>query len=102
MHNNYLESLFSLEGKVAVLTGAAGYFGKALSECLLSSGAKVILLGRGKKIKKICVEFKKRYGNSKVDCYSLDFFKDKSFRKILQKIVEKNKTVDILVNNAYE
>lgn len=102
MHSNYLESLFSLEGKVAVVTGAAGYFGKAFSDCLLSSGAKVVLLGRGKKIKEICIDFQKKYGSSKVECYSLDFFKDKNFRKILQKIVDKNKAIDILVNNAYE
>ena len=102
MYNNYLESLFSLDNKVAIVTGAAGYFGKAFSDCLLSAGAKVILLGRGEKIQKICSDFRKKYSISKVDCYSLDFFKDKNFKNILKKIINKNATVDILVNNAYE
>jgi NAD(P)-dependent dehydrogenase (short-subunit alcohol dehydrogenase family) len=42
----YLESLFSLEGKTALVTGAARGNGKAIAEGLLRAGASVMLVDR--------------------------------------------------------
>ena len=41
---SYLEKVFSLNNKVALVTGAAGGNGKTISEALLRSGATVILV----------------------------------------------------------
>jgi len=41
---SYLDKLFSLEGKVAIVTGAARGNGKAISEALCRAGAKVVLV----------------------------------------------------------
>ena len=46
----YLEDLFSLDEKIAVVTGAAQGNGKAISEALLKAGAKVIMVDINKKI----------------------------------------------------
>jgi NAD(P)-dependent dehydrogenase (short-subunit alcohol dehydrogenase family) len=42
----YLEELFGLEGRVALVTGASGSLGEALARGLAASGANVALVGR--------------------------------------------------------
>ena len=41
-----LQSLFSLEGKVAIVTGGTGVLGGAIARGLAGAGAKVGILGR--------------------------------------------------------
>lgn len=102
MKFNSVQSLFSLENKVAIVTGAAGYLGKSFSECLLFAGAKVVLLGRGEKINKLSDSLKNNYGNDKVEACKVDLFDEKAYRQCLVETINKNKTIDILVNNAFE
>ena len=45
-HGAYLKSVFGLEGKTAMITGAAGGIGAAISEGLAYAGAEVALCGR--------------------------------------------------------
>ncbi len=42
---SYIEEMFSLSGKTAVLTGGAGAIAGALAEALLKAGARVVLWG---------------------------------------------------------
>jgi NAD(P)-dependent dehydrogenase (short-subunit alcohol dehydrogenase family) len=42
----YMNNLFDITGKVAVITGGAGTLGSSISECLSQFGAKVAVLGR--------------------------------------------------------
>jgi NAD(P)-dependent dehydrogenase (short-subunit alcohol dehydrogenase family) len=44
----YLQSLFGLEGKIAVITGGGGSIAGAMAEALIGAGATVSLWGRGK------------------------------------------------------
>src|SRR6188768_243979 len=47
MHqSSYLESLFSLAGKVAVVIGGTGELCGAMAEGLAGAGAEVVLVGR--------------------------------------------------------
>lgn len=46
MSEQFLAQLFSLEGKVAVVTGATGVLGGAMASGLAQAGAKVGILGR--------------------------------------------------------
>ena len=59
MTSNFINELFSLSGKTALVTGASGYLGRSIAISLAKSGAKVILHGRSKtKINKLVEEFK--------------------------------------------
>ena len=93
--------IFSLDGKTAVVTGAAGYFGDSFCRALLDFGCKVILLGRGHKIINKAQEYSVEYGENKVFYKLVDFYNDEDFKQVLTEIVA-NHEVDILVNNAYE
>ncbi len=93
--------IFSLEGKTAVVTGAAGYFGDSFCRALLDFGCTVILLGRGDKIANKTNEYKLAYGADKVYYKLVDFYDDERFREALTEVIAEHE-VDILVNNAYE
>lgn len=99
---NSIQSLFSLENKTAIITGAAGYFGKAFSESLLFSGARVILFGRGLKISEFSNDLRSRYGKEKVEHYQVDLYDEKEYEKCLLEAVNDNNTIDILINNAFD
>ena len=99
MSNN---SLFSTEGKTAIVTGATGYLGQAITEALLESGAKVDIYGRGQKTIDYHSKLSEFYGKDKVDFHMVDLYDEEPYRKALKDTVENNKSVDILINNAYE
>lgn len=44
--SGYINQLFSLEGKVAVVTGGTGVLGGMMAQGLAQAGAKVVILGR--------------------------------------------------------
>jgi len=47
MANAYLENLFSLAGRTAVVVGGTGVLGGALADGLAKAGAFVVVAGRG-------------------------------------------------------
>lgn len=97
---NY-QKLFSLEGKLAIVTGAYGYLGSSISKALADYGAKVILVGRNEqKLKDFINKNQKKFKN-RFEYFACDITYENDFQDIVDKVLNKNETIDILVNNAY-
>ena len=59
VEKNFVQGMFSVEGKVALVTGATGALGCVLSKAYGYAGAKVFMTGRNEaKLKALEEEFK--------------------------------------------
>ena len=91
------QKTFLLKGQSALITGGATGIGLAMAECMVSAGAKVILVGRGheQQMKDAC---KKMGGNA---CYYLFDVTDTSHtEEFVSRIVSEQGEITILCNNA--
>ncbi|MFO0733461.1 MAG: SDR family oxidoreductase [Nitrospiraceae bacterium] len=96
-----LDRLFSLSGKTAIVTRAAGYLGRVFSEALLDAGARVVLMGRGEKLQRVVARLRESYGPDAVEPAAVDCYDTEAFRGALEAVTGRG-PVHILVNNAFE
>jgi len=90
---NVMDS-FSLKGKVALLTGGAGLYGRQLCRALCEAGAEVYIASRN--LEKLQAEAEK----SGATALRLDLDSDESIASVVDEIVKRSGRIDILVNNA--
>lgn len=91
--------LFGLNGKVAIVTGGAGLFGKPISSGLADAGARVIIASRNEvKCREYADLIQER--GLKAEGFSLDLADEKSINEFVEKVFRKYARIDILVNNA--
>ena len=90
---------FSLEGKVALVTGAAYGIGFAMAEALAMAGAKIAFNCRGKEHMEKALEAYKAKG-IEAHGYICDVTDEKAVRQMVDRITQEIGTIDILVNNA--
>ena len=94
-------SLFSLEGRTALLTGATGFFGRTFARTLLGNGARLIALGRSDRLGELSSEWARDFGAERVRSCKVDMYDLPAFSAALDEIAAQEE-VDVLVNNAYE
>lgn len=95
-----LQELFNLQGKAAVVTGGAGYLGRAIAEGLAEAGAAVYLVSSsGQRCKETAEAIARTTGAA---CFgkAMDIRQEASVRQCIQSIAESAGSIDILVNNA--
>lgn len=94
-----LSSVFSLEGKVALITGASKGIGFGIAEIFAAAGAKVVISSR----KQEALDEMASLLNSKgyeVTGIACNVGNMEDLPLLVEKTVEKYGTIDILVNNA--
>ena len=95
-----LTDMFSLKGKVALVTGGGRGIGKFIATGLAEAGADIILTSR--KIKNLEATAAELEANQKVKAVAIacDMAKEDTVEAMLKEAVAKFGRIDILVNNA--
>jgi len=99
-HISYADK-FSLQGKIAVITGASGLLGRKHSLALMELGATVFLTDIDNDgLQKAKAELTPIYGDQKVRILEMNVVSEKSITNAADFIRQKAGRVDILINNA--
>src|ERR671923_841176 len=92
------EIMNMIKGKVAIVTGAGGGVGKAISKRLASEGCKIIMLGRDRtKLQKAASEIGSKKNTMIV---TADITKEAEVLSAIDQTINTFDKIDILVNNA--
>ena len=78
-----------LKNKNIILTGGSGFLGKQIAKAFKLTGSNVIVL-----------DIKKPSNQNDVKFYKCDITNEVEVKKIAKIILKKNKTIDVLINNA--
>ncbi len=91
-----MSELFSLENKIAIVTGGYGHLGTEMCRVLKEHGANVYVAGRDE------IKFSEKFGtDSDMQFLQLDIADAASIDAAFSRVAENHGGIDILVNNAY-
>jgi len=99
MTAQFLENLFSLGGKTAVVVGGTGVLGGALADGLAQAGAFVVVAGRGADRGQTRVDAIRAAGGDGA-FVAVDAVERSSVRALLEAVINARGRADILVNCA--
>jgi gluconate 5-dehydrogenase len=95
-------SLFSLDGRTAILTGASGFLGRTFARTLLTNGARLIAVGRSERLEGLAAGWANEFGADRVRSCRVDMYDLAALGAALDEIVGSEPAIDVLVNNAHE
>ena len=92
---------FNLMGKRALITGAAGLLGKEHAAALLECSAAIVMTDVSMTSLKVAKsELMKQYPSAEIDLFVMDVSSENDIINVQNTLVELNKEVNILINNA--
>ncbi|MFC2176439.1 SDR family oxidoreductase [Bacteroidota bacterium] len=94
----YLNQLYNLDGKVAIITGGGGVIAGQMAEGLIQCGVKVVLLYRKEETIKERVKKLEQYGT--VISLFCDALKEEDLVKVKDEVLSTFGRIDILINAA--
>lgn len=97
--DGYLESLFSLKGQIAIITGGGRGLGRGMAIALAGAGADVALISRTMDELNSTAEEIRRAGG-RADTYPADVSRVEEMNDLIRSIHSNRGRIDILVNNA--
>ena len=94
-----MKDLFSVKGKVIVITGATGILGSSMVEHFADEGASVVILGRNHEAGERLEREAREAGGEAIflECNVLD---KESLERCYEAIMEKYGRIDVLINGA--
>lgn len=97
----HAKELFSLDGKIAIVTGGRGLYGGSISTGLCEMGATVVIASRNGEA---CEEYAKGLRDEGYNAIglSLDLSSDDSIKALVKEVIDRYGKIDILVNNAVD
>lgn len=97
----HTKELFSLDGKVAIVTGGRGLYGGCISTALCEMGATVVIASRNGAA---CDEYAQGLRDQGYNAIglSLDLSSDESIKALVAEVIDRYGKIDILVNNAVD
>ena len=95
-----MNNMFSLEGKVAIVTGGNGGLGKAIASAFASMGANITIAARNRtKIEQAIKEITATYGVMALGIET-DVVQEEQINSMVKKTADTFGRIDILVNDA--
>jgi gluconate 5-dehydrogenase len=94
--------LFSIADKTVLLTGASGYLGRTFARAVLANGARLIALGRSERLPERVAAWRNEFGAERVRGERVDMYDLAALGSVLDRILEEEPFVEVLVNNAHE
>ena len=94
-----VRNIFSLEGKVAVVTGGTGVLGSVMCKALANAGAKVAIIGRRKDAADVLAKEITKAGGAAIGI-SADVLQQQQLIEARKLVLDHFGSIDILVNGA--
>ena len=97
--NRHIRELFALDGRVALVSGGAGRYGRQISLALAEAGATVIVASRDLlRCENFAAEL--RVAGYKAEAREFNLTNDESVRALAEELRASVKRIDVLFNNA--
>lgn len=96
---DYLQKVFGLEDRTAVVIGGTGVLGGAIAAALAQAGAHTLIVGRNAELGAACVARITELGGS-AEFVAADSTSRADLEAIVAHVTSQNRTVDVLVNGA--
>ena len=97
----YLNTIFSVEGKTALVTGGATGIGRMMATALVQGGARVLICSRkGEDCQKVAGELNKTAKGGKAEGFFGDLSTPESHAKLVEEVNSRTSHLHILANNA--
>ena len=94
------KDLFSLSGKVVVVTGGAGLLGQVFCQAFIDAGADIAIIDSDKNALKEATAKIAETANQKVLAVNCDISSPESVATMVVQVIEQLGQIDVLVNNA--
>jgi NAD(P)-dependent dehydrogenase (short-subunit alcohol dehydrogenase family) len=97
--NSFIQDLFTLQNKTAVITGGTGVLGTSMAKALAMAGAHVVIIGRRKEAGQTIVDEIQKAGGKAISVQA-DVLQLEELKSAKEKILSAFGTIDILINAA--